>query len=84
MEVTQANHIPPKCPKPVKGSVLILELGGARVRSVVVIVNVAVVVALGVTVLGEIEQPMVVVAGATLQVSATGWIGEPTEEMASV
>ena len=81
MTISHANHAPLKCRKPVNGSILILELGGTNVRSPVETVNVAVVVALGVTMAGETEQ--VAFVGAPLQLSATCWANPPIEEIVS-
>ena len=76
------SHVALKCRSISNGSILILDPGGAIVRSAVVTVSVAACdgVALGVTIEGETEQ--LKVAGA-LQVSDTCWENPPNERTLS-
>jgi hypothetical protein len=72
MAIRHMSHIVPKCRRSARGSILILELGGAIVRSAVPTVRSADgdSVVLGVTLEGETAQ--LIVAGA-LQLSNTCW-----------
>ena len=83
MAIRLAIHAAPKRRRKAEGSILIPELGGARLRTAVVTVNVAVCgdPALGLTMEGETRQ--LASAGAPLQLSATCWLKPPIEEMIS-